>query len=143
MSTEEVQTEKVSVVEEVIEALERNGVSFIRSVRSKVKKEAKPRTDVIRINIPGTTPTLSFMNFWESLVNGLQKEGEGGNGYHLNRMKIQKAEKMIRDALVELYKGLERTKKYRYKEKYQYHLFKIKLDFSIFIFLFSWYHFVL
>ncbi|KAJ3691505.1 hypothetical protein LUZ61_020669 [Rhynchospora tenuis] len=110
--TEEAQQEQIAVVEEVIAALERNGVTFIGSARGKVKKEAKPRADVIRIDIPGTTPTLSFMNFWESLVNGLQKEGEGGNGYHLNRMKIQKAEKMIREALVELYKGLERMKKY-------------------------------
>jgi xenotropic and polytropic retrovirus receptor 1 len=117
MSTEEAQSEQVPVVEEVIAALERNGVSFIGSVRSKVKKEAKPKADVIRIDIPGTTPTLSFMNFWESLVNGLQKEGEVGNGYHLNRMKMQRAEKIIRDALVELYKGLERMKKYWYEKR--------------------------
>jgi xenotropic and polytropic retrovirus receptor 1 len=116
MSTEEAQSEQVPVVEDVIAALERNGVSFIGSARSKVRKEAKPKTDVIRIDIQGTTPTLSFMNFWESLVNGLQKEGERGNGYHLNHMKIQRAEKMIRDALVELYKGLEHMKKYRYRE---------------------------
>lgn len=112
-STEDGQREQVPVVEEVIAALERNGLSFIGSARGKVKKEAKPRADVIRIDIPATNPTLSFMNFWESLVNWLQKEGEGGNGYHLTRIKIQKAEKMIRDALVELYKGLERMKRYR------------------------------
>ncbi|KAJ3672137.1 hypothetical protein LUZ60_006858 [Juncus effusus] len=106
------QQEQKSMVDEVIDVLERNGVSMIGSVRGKVKNEAKPQADIVRIDIPSATPMIAFMNFWENVVNGLRKEGDGPRHGYPNKMKIQKAEKMIREALVELYKGLDRMKKY-------------------------------
>ncbi|KAH7691579.1 putative small molecule transporter domain-containing protein [Dioscorea alata] len=97
------------VAEEMIAELERNGVSFIGATRSKTKKVGKPRVASMRIDIPATTPsrTISAVTsvIWEDLINGQRKEGAGGDD-HVSRKKIQCAEKMIRGAFVELYKGL-------------------------------------
>ncbi|KAG0492003.1 hypothetical protein HPP92_005062 [Vanilla planifolia] len=98
--------------EEVIAALERNGVTFVGSARSKAKKNMKPKMATMRIDIPATTPgkTIAAVtsNIWEDLVNGTRKDG----GDYLNRKKIQCAEKMIRNAFVELYRGLGLLKTY-------------------------------
>lgn len=96
----------------VIVALERNGVNFIGSeVRSKTKN-GKPKMSM-RIEIPTTTPTRSISAvtsmLWEDLVNNPKKEGAGD---FINRKKIQCAEKMIRGAFVELYRGLGLLKTY-------------------------------
>ncbi|KAK8948026.1 Phosphate transporter PHO1 [Platanthera guangdongensis] len=97
--------------EEVIAALERNGISFVGSTRSKAKKGMKPKAATMRIDIPATTPgkTISAISsmVWEDLVNGARKDGGVvGGGDYINRRKIQCAEKMIRGAFVELYRGL-------------------------------------
>lgn len=106
-----------AISEEVISALERNGISFVGSARSKAKKGAKPKAATMRIDIPATTPgkTISAITsmVWEDLVNGARKEGECGGDY-ISRKKIQCAEKMIRGAFVELYRGLGLLKNYRY-----------------------------
>ncbi|KAG1359728.1 Phosphate transporter PHO1-2 [Cocos nucifera] len=103
------------VADEVIAALERNGVGFIGSARTKAKKGGKPRAAAMRIDIPATTPgrTISAVTsiIWEDLVNGSRRDGSGG-GDHINRKKIQCAEKMIRGAFVELYRGLALLKTY-------------------------------
>ncbi|KAG1361513.1 phosphate transporter PHO1-2 [Cocos nucifera] len=103
------------VAGEVIAALERNGVSFIGSARTKAKKGGKPRAATVRIDIPATTPgrTISAVTsiIWEDLVNSARKDGSGG-GDQINRKKIQCAEKMIRGAFVELYRGLGLLKTY-------------------------------
>ncbi|KAJ9700746.1 hypothetical protein PVL29_006188 [Vitis rotundifolia] len=96
----------------VISALERNGVNFIGSeVRSKTKN-GKPKMSM-RIDIPATTPTRTISAvtsmLWEDLVNNPKKDGAGD---FINRKKIQCAEKMIRGAFVELYRGLGLLKTY-------------------------------
>ncbi|PKU87208.1 Phosphate transporter PHO1 [Dendrobium catenatum] len=104
-----------AISEEVISALEKNGISFVGSARSKAKKGAKPKAATMRIDIPATTPgkTISAITsmVWEDLVNGARKEGECGGDY-ISRKKIQCAEKMIRGAFIELYRGLGLLKNY-------------------------------
>lgn len=101
--------------DDVIAALERNGVSFINAAtttRSKTKK-GKPKV-AMRIDIPAETPTRTISAvtsiLWEDLVKNPKKEGPGD---FINKKKIQCAEKMIRGAFVELYRGLGLLKTYR------------------------------
>lgn len=105
-----------AISEDVISALERNGISFVGSARSKAKKGTKPKAATMRIDIPATTPgrTISAITsiVWEDLVNGGRKEGDYGGDY-ISRKKIQCAEKMLRGAFVELYRGLGLLKTYR------------------------------
>ncbi|PKA60587.1 Phosphate transporter PHO1 [Apostasia shenzhenica] len=102
-----------TVTEEMIAALERNGISFVGSARSKAKKGMKPRAATMRIDIPATTPGKTIIAvtsmIWEDLVNGSRKEGGGD---YISLRKLQCAEKMIRGAFVELYRGLGLLKTY-------------------------------
>ncbi|KAK8613028.1 hypothetical protein V6N13_104351 [Hibiscus sabdariffa] len=104
----------MSQTEEVIAALERNGVNFRNSAscRAMMTKKGKPKM-AMRIDIPATTPaqTISTVTsmIWEDLVNHPKKEGHED---FINKKKIQCAEKMIRSAFVELYKGLGLLKTY-------------------------------
>ncbi|CAN1760263.1 Phosphate transporter PHO1 [Linum perenne] len=105
MSTEQSETD------EVIAALERNGVSF---VNSNTRTNNKPKM-ALRVDIPATTPakTIAAVTsmLWEDLVNN-PKKSEAGAGDYINRKKVQCAEKMIRSAFVELYRGLGLLKTY-------------------------------
>ncbi|PPS13539.1 hypothetical protein GOBAR_AA07039 [Gossypium barbadense] len=107
---------EMSQTDEVIAALERNGVNFMNSASSRamMTKKGKPKV-AMRIDIPATTParTISAVTsmLWEDLVNHPKKEGSGD---FINRKKIQCAEKMIRSAFVELYRGLGLLKTYRF-----------------------------
>ncbi|KAJ4969094.1 hypothetical protein NE237_015795 [Protea cynaroides] len=106
-------TPEASMADEVIAAFERNGVSPINvAMRTKMKKAGKPKMSV-KIDIPATTPTRTITAItsmlWEDLMNNPKKEG---SGEFINRKKIQVAEKMIRAAYVELYKGLGLLKTY-------------------------------
>lgn len=104
--------------EEVIAALEKNGINFIGTGgggRGKTSKKGnKAKMGSVRIDIPATTPTRTIAAvtsmLWEDLVNSPKKESPGE---FLNRKKIQCAEKMIRGAFVELYRGLGLLKRYR------------------------------
>uniref|UniRef100_A0A7N0V554 Phosphate transporter PHO1 n=2 Tax=Kalanchoe fedtschenkoi TaxID=63787 RepID=A0A7N0V554_KALFE len=100
-----------SQTEEVITALARNGVNFVGSEAA--RKKGRPRTTSMRIEIPATTPTRTITAvtsmLWEDLVNNPKKEGPGEQ---INKKKIQCAEKMIRGAFVELYRGLGLLKTY-------------------------------
>ncbi|XP_077227780.1 phosphate 1 isoform X2 [Tasmannia lanceolata] len=100
-----------SPADEMVAALERNGLNFINAARSKTKK-GKPKM-AMRIDIPATTPTRTITAvtsmLWEDLVNNPKKENSGD---FINRKKIQCDEKKIRWAYVELYKGLGLMKKY-------------------------------
>lgn len=100
-----------SQTDDVIETLEKNGINFVNSVPRAKSKNGKPKMR-LRIDIPATTPTRTIAAvtsmLWEDLVNNPKKEG----GEYINRKKIQCAEKMIRGAFVELYKGLGLLKKY-------------------------------
>uniref|UniRef100_A0A7N0UPM2 Phosphate transporter PHO1 n=1 Tax=Kalanchoe fedtschenkoi TaxID=63787 RepID=A0A7N0UPM2_KALFE len=100
-----------SQTEEVITALARNGVNFVGSEAA--RKKGRTRSTSMRIDIPATTPTrtISAMTsmLWEDLANSPKKEGPGDS---INKKKIQSAEKMIRGAFVELYRGLSLLKTY-------------------------------
>ncbi|KAA8532780.1 hypothetical protein F0562_032813 [Nyssa sinensis] len=72
----------------------------------------------LRINIPLTNPTRTFSAItyllWDDLVNQSSKKcGPEGNKLHINKTKLHHAEKMIRGAFVELYKGLSYLETYR------------------------------
>ncbi|KAM6544505.1 hypothetical protein CsatB_025241 [Cannabis sativa] len=102
----------ISETTEAIASLEKNGINFTNlGTRTKTKK-GKPKM-AMRIDIPVTTPTRTISALtsmlWEDLVNNPKKEG---HGEYINRKKIQCAEKMIRGAFVELYRGLGLLKTY-------------------------------
>lgn len=71
----------------------------------------------LRLNIPLTTPsrTLSAMSYLlEDLVNqSSNKNNNNKNKLHINKTKLHHAEKMIKRAFIELYKGLTYLKTYR------------------------------
>ncbi|KAK4794322.1 hypothetical protein SAY86_012316 [Trapa natans] len=105
-----------SETEDVISALERNGISFLAAAaRPKAKagnNNGKPNT-TMRIDFPATTPTRTITAvtsvLWEDLVNNPKRDGPAD---FIHRKKIQYAEKMIRGAFVELYRGLGLLKTY-------------------------------
>lgn len=73
----------------------------------------------LRIKIPLTTPSRTFSAITylvkEDLVNqSFKKCGQEGGKLHINKTKLRRAEKMIRGAFTELYKGLGYLKTYRY-----------------------------
>ncbi|KAK9140394.1 hypothetical protein Scep_010075 [Stephania cephalantha] len=103
---------------DIVSTMERNVVmNFIGSAaRSPLKSSKtgnKPKMMGMRIDIPATTPTRTITALtsmlWEDLINNPKKEGPGEFIY---RKKIQCAEKMIRGAFVELYRGLGLLKTY-------------------------------
>ncbi|TXG72380.1 hypothetical protein EZV62_000959 [Acer yangbiense] len=105
-------SETPTQTEDVIAALERNGVNFINAATRSKTKKGKPKM-AMRIDIPAETPTRTITAvtsmLWEDLVNNPKKDGPGD---FINRKKIQCAEKMIRGAFVELYRGLGLLKTY-------------------------------
>ncbi|KAG6664653.1 hypothetical protein I3843_02G094100 [Carya illinoinensis] len=112
--------DQASETEEVIIPLERHNVDFAKSAGArptKTKKLAgKPYNKMsMKIDIPAATPTRTIVAFtsllWEDLVKNPKKE-VGGFGESINRKKVQCAEKMIRGAFVELYRGLGLLKTY-------------------------------
>lgn len=94
----------------------------------KIKREGKLRSlsgrmvsyqgKNVKINIPLTTPTrtLSAITYLlrEDLGNQSKKFSTEGNKLSVNKTKIHHAEKMIRGAFIELYKGLGYLKTYRH-----------------------------
>lgn len=77
----------------------------------------------LRINIPLTTPSrtffaISYLLREDVLNQSSRKCGPEGGKIHLNKMKLHHAEKMIKGALIELYKGLGYLKVYRYYHKF-------------------------
>ncbi|XP_076944187.1 phosphate transporter PHO1-like, partial [Bidens hawaiensis] len=96
--------------DDMIQALEKNGINVIGAATKGKTKDGKPKMSM-RINIPATTPTRTITAvtsmLWEDLVNNPKKHGE-----YINRKKLQCAEKMIRGAFVELYRGLGLLKTY-------------------------------
>ncbi|XP_050225989.1 phosphate transporter PHO1 homolog 1 [Mercurialis annua] len=72
----------------------------------------------LKINIPLINPTRTFSAIsylvWEDLVNQSSKKcNPEGNRLQINKTKLHHAEKMIKGALIELYKGLGYLKTYR------------------------------
>jgi len=70
----------------------------------------------LRINIPSTTPshTLSAISdiVWEDLIIQSSKKGTP-RGFTINKTRLQHAEKMLKGAFIELYKGLTYLNTYR------------------------------
>jgi len=101
---------EISHTDEVITTLERNGISFVNSATRTKTKKGKPKT-AMRIDVPATNPTRAITAItsmlWEDLVNN-------PTGDFLHKRKLQCAEKIIRSAFVELYKGLGLLKTYRF-----------------------------
>ncbi|KAJ1412018.1 SPX domain, partial [Sesbania bispinosa] len=118
------------------DGLEKNEVPFSDSPRSdevgksmQMKREdGKLRTlsgriincqgKNLRINIPLTTPSRTFSAISyllrEDLLNqSSRKCGPEGGKIHLNKTKLNHAEKMIKGGFIELYKGLGYLKVYR------------------------------
>ncbi|ERN18829.1 phosphate transporter PHO1 [Amborella trichopoda] len=88
------------------------GFTRLKTKKESLKIKGKPKT-AMRIEIPATTPTKAILaitqNVWEDIINHPKKEPAFES---LNRKKIQCAQKMIRGAFVELYKGLGLLKTY-------------------------------
>uniref|UniRef100_A0ACD5ZE86 Uncharacterized protein n=1 Tax=Avena sativa TaxID=4498 RepID=A0ACD5ZE86_AVESA len=113
-------TEGAAVVDEVMAALERNGVSFVGLPGKKdAKKEGNKSRggmlqlpSTVRIDIPATNPGRTALKVWEELVNVLRKDGADPAAAFVHRKKIQHAEKNIRDAFMALYRGLDLLKKF-------------------------------
>nr|KYP74679.1 Putative phosphate transporter 1 [Cajanus cajan] len=99
---------EISQTDEVMARLEKNGVSFVNSATMAKTKKGKPKM-TMRIDVPATNPTRAITAItsmlWEDLVNN-------PTGDFVHKRKIQCAEKMIRSAFVELYKGLGLLKTY-------------------------------
>ena len=117
--------EGAAVAEEVMAALERNGVSFVGGGLAKAKKDGSGKQlmgraallqlpATVRIDIPPTSPGRAALKVWEELVNVLRKDGADPAAAFVHRKKLQHAEKNIRDAFLALYRGLELHKKFRY-----------------------------
>ncbi|WOK95395.1 phosphate transporter PHO1-2-like [Canna indica] len=100
------------LTEDVIATLERNGVHFVGLGKAKAaKKLGKLRASTsLRIDIPPTTPARAISMVWEDMVNSSRREAGGGD--YVNRKKLQRAEKMIREAFIQLYRGLGLLKTY-------------------------------
>ena len=129
-------TEQEPAQDNTVDEFESNDVQFSdilksdemgKSMRMK-KEDGKLRTlsgrvfncqgKNLRINIPLTTPsrTLSAISYlvWEDLVNQSSKKCDPeGSKLHINKTKLHHAEKMIKRAFIELYKGLGYLKTYR------------------------------
>ncbi|KAB5538267.1 hypothetical protein DKX38_015800 [Salix brachista] len=72
----------------------------------------------LRINIPLTTPSRTFSAIsylvWGDLASQSSKKcNSEGSKLHINKTKLHHAEKMIKGAFIELYKGLGYLKTYR------------------------------
>lgn len=117
--------EGAAVAEEVMAALERNGVSFVGGGLGKAKKDGSGKQlmgraallqlpATVRIDIPPTSPGRAALKVWEELVNVLRKDGADPAAAFVHRKKVQHAEKSIRDAFLALYRGLDLLKKFRY-----------------------------
>ncbi|KAG0480736.1 hypothetical protein HPP92_011594 [Vanilla planifolia] len=71
----------------------------------------------LKINIPLTTPsrTISALSdlVWEDMAYQSKKSGKEGSNFYINKTKLHHAEKMIRGAYIELFKGLGYLNTYR------------------------------
>ncbi|GAB4828938.1 Phosphate transporter PHO1 1 [Ancistrocladus abbreviatus] len=117
--------------------LEKNGMQFADSSRSDemelsrtIRREDSSSRSLsgrvfscqgrnLRMEIPLTNPSRTFSAisylFWEDLVNQSSRKcsPRGSSKLHINKTKLHQAEKMIKGALIELYKGLGYLKTYR------------------------------
>ncbi|KAK3155520.1 hypothetical protein QOZ80_2BG0204260 [Eleusine coracana subsp. coracana] len=106
--------EGAAVADEVMAALERNGVNFVGKPAKKhnTNKLQLQMPSTLRIDIPATSPGRAALKVWEELVNVLRKDGADPAAAFVHRKKVQHAEKNIRDAFLALYRGLDLLKKF-------------------------------
>ncbi|KAI3719932.1 hypothetical protein L6452_20838 [Arctium lappa] len=114
----------------IAEEVDQNGMQSDDSPRSeeaekmrRCKKEEERLSGCIinshgknlKIRIPLTNPTRTFSYLlWEDLINqSSKKHNAQGRKLQINKTKLHHAEKMIRGAVIELYKGLGYLKTYR------------------------------
>ena len=100
----------MSETEEVLAALERNGVYLMDSGTRIKTKNGKPKM-AMKIDSPANTPRSVTSILCEDKLNNLKKEG---SCEFFNTKKVQRFEKQIRGAFIELYKGLGLLKTYRF-----------------------------
>ncbi|CAH8257517.1 unnamed protein product [Arabidopsis lyrata] len=123
-------TEEMQLQEFCLEDLKDNGVESLESLRSeepiKINNEDSKLTTVsgrvfscqgknVKIKIPLTNPSRTFSAI-SYLINqsSSKKYGpDGGNKLQISKKKLSHAEKMIKGALTELFKGLNYLKTYR------------------------------
>ncbi|KAE9612084.1 putative SPX domain-containing protein [Lupinus albus] len=105
---DETNSEVSEMDEEIITTLEKNGINFVNSSTMTKTKKGKPKM-AKKIDVLTTTSTKAITAItsmlWEELVNN-------PTGDFIHKRKIQCAEKMIRSAFVELYRGLGLLKTY-------------------------------
>lgn len=94
-----------------------------RAFRSLSSRVVQCQGKSLRIHIPVTNPTRAFSAIsyllWDDLKNQTSKKsGPEGKKLHINKTKLRHAEKMIRGAFIELYKGLGYLKTYRYDNQW-------------------------
>ncbi|KAG7589422.1 EXS C-terminal [Arabidopsis suecica] len=123
-------TEEMQLQESCLEDLKDNGVESLESLRSeepiKINNEDSKLTTIsgrvfscqgknVKIKIPLTNPSRTFSAI-SYLINqsSSKKYGpDGGNKLQISKKKLSHAEKMIKGALTELFKGLNYLKTYR------------------------------
>lgn len=88
-----------------------------RKLRSLSSKMFNCQGKNLKINIPLTTPsrTLSALTYsvWGDMLNQSKRFGQEGSKLYINKTKLHRAEKMIRGAYIELFKGLGYLQTYR------------------------------
>lgn len=114
--------------ERLVESPKRRSFDGLKSKKGNEKQLSKLRSNPrsrsfnsqgrnMRMKIPITTPTrtISAITYllWEDLMNQQNKETPEGNQFALNKKNLHRAEKLIRGAFVELYRGLGFLKTYR------------------------------
>lgn len=74
---------------------------------------------IMRMRVPITTPatTISAISqtLWEDILKqGGRSDSNGESQFSVTKKKLQRAEKMLRTAFIEYYRGLNLLKSYRY-----------------------------
>ncbi|GAB2217751.1 hypothetical protein Drorol1_Dr00000962 [Drosera rotundifolia] len=103
---------------ELLATLQKNGIHVITApiTQSKLAKNGsgKPKM-AMKVNVSALASAKSMCSamsgMWEDLLNSPRKDGTGDG--NINRKKIQCAEKMIRGAFMEFYRGLSLSNTYR------------------------------
>nr|CAB3470482.1 unnamed protein product [Digitaria exilis] len=122
-STDEGLGDQLSISQGVVESgkLGRPDEEVARKLRTHSGRVVTCQGRNVRINIPVTTPSRTVTAIRELLFEDMLSQSkktsthgtDGNEKLSINKRKLRQAEKMIRGALVELYKGLGYLKTYR------------------------------
>ncbi|KAJ7549499.1 hypothetical protein O6H91_07G056400 [Diphasiastrum complanatum] len=93
-----------------------NPQKFVHSIQVTGQPDSLPIYNHIKINIPLTTPAMAIATLSEVLQgesnNFLKNDTNGKDDILVSRKKVHQAEKMLRMAYVEFYRGLSLLKSY-------------------------------